>query len=237
VNCAPVPSNNPHPHPSPASGRGDSARSPAGGRWDNARFITFEGIDGAGKSTLLESLVRALAARGIAHVQTREPGGTTLGESLRGLLLRESMSALTETLLMFAARAEHVRAVIVPALEAGKWVVCDRFLDASYAYQGGGRGVARETIDELARWSVPAQVQADLTVLVDIDPQLAQQRLAQARAGDRFEEESSVFFASVRAAYLQRAQDDPGRFLLVDGTRPPGELSTLVWERLAPWLT
>jgi dTMP kinase len=218
------------PHPQPLS-------PPKGGRGERARFVTFEGIDGAGKSTLLESVVRELSTLGIAHVRTREPGGTALGESLRGLLLKESMAPLAETLLMFAARAEHVRTVIAPALARGEWVICDRFLDASYAYQGGGRAIAGIVLDALAQWTVPQDCAPDLTVLVDIDPQVAHRRLAQERASDRFEEESAQFFARVRAAYLHRAAGEPGRFLVLDGGLTPGELSAQVVKRLKAWLT
>jgi dTMP kinase len=203
------------------------------------RFITFEGVDGAGKSTQLEAVARALADRGIELLRTREPGGTPLGEGLRAMMLGQSMAPMTETLLMFAARMEHVGKVIGPALHDGRWVLCDRFIDASYAYQGGGRGIAPERLDVLASWvdaSLPGGVRPDLTVLVDLDPALARRRREQARTADRFELESGGFFDAVRAAYLQRARAEPGRFLTLDGAGAAPEQTARVLERLEPWL-
>jgi len=203
---------------------------------NSARFISFEGVDGAGKSTQIDALAQTLRARGVALMQTREPGGTPLGESLRALMLGQDMDALTETLLMFAARREHVRQVIVPALHAHRWVLCDRYTDASYAYQGGGRGVAVERLDALAGW-VQEGLEPDLTVLVDIDPAEAQRRRARARSADRFEVEPAAFFAAVRAAYLARAAAAPARFAVVDGAVPAPDVTAAILERLAPWLT
>lgn len=203
------------------------------------RFITFEGVDGAGKSTLLDALAQALQERGVTPLRTREPGGTPLGETLRGLMLGQPMTPMTETLLMFAARQEHVLRVIAPALEAGRWVLCDRFIDASYAYQGGGRGVAIERLDTLADWvqtAVPGGVHPDLTVLVDVEPAVAQQRRARVREADRFEREPGDFFDAVRAGYLQRARQDPGRFLEIDGGAAPGALAAQVLQRMGSWL-
>lgn len=200
-----------------------------------ARFITFEGVDGAGKSTQLEALAEALQQRGVDFVRTREPGGTPLGESLRALVLGQSMSAVTETLLMFAARREHLEQVIVPALGKGQWVLCDRFTDASYAYQGAGRGVGAATIEALAG-IVQGSLAPDLTILVDIDPQVAQQRRARVRAADRFESEAAVFFARVRIAYMARAAADPGRFLVLDGAASRQNVTAAIVERLLPWL-
>jgi len=199
------------------------------------RFITFEGVDGAGKSTQIEALAQRLQQRGVALVRTREPGGTPLGEALRGIMLSQAMDPLTESLLMFAARREHVTQVIEPALAASRWVLCDRFTDASYAYQGAGRGVPEARLDALAAW-VHGGLQPDLTVLVDIDPLQAQQRRAQARAADRFETESGAFFEQVRSAYLRRAAAHRARFLVVDGAAPAAAMTATILERLAPWL-
>ena len=199
------------------------------------RLITFEGVDGAGKSTQVQAVARALAQRGCAFVQTREPGGTPLGEALRALGLGQEMAPLTETLLMFAARNEHCLQVIVPALRQGRWVLCDRFADASYAYQGAGRGIATEQLDHLSHW-VLGSLQPDLTILVDVDPAEAQRRRALARAADRFERESAEFFERVRAGYRARARQEPARFLLVDGALPPPQVTAQILQRLAPWM-
>jgi len=200
-----------------------------------ARFVTFEGVDGAGKSTQIEALTRILVQSGANPLRTREPGGTPLGESLRTLMLERHMSPMTETLLMFAARCEHVEQVIRPALASGRWVLCDRFTDASFAYQGGGRGVAAETLDALAG-IVHANLEPDLTVLVDIDPREARRRRALARGADRFEREDEAFFERVRAAYLERAAAEAGRFLVVDGAAPAVTVTATILERLTPWL-
>ena len=179
------------------------------------KFITFEGIDGAGKSSHIEPMAALLRQRGVEVVVTREPGGTPLGEKLRALLLSEPMNLETETLLMFAARREHVAAVIVPALERGAWVVCDRFTDATRAYQGGGRGVARDKIEILANW-VHGDVNPDVTFLFDLPREVAEQRLAGARSPDRFEQEQAQFHQRVRAEYLRLAAENPARFRVVD---------------------
>ena len=179
------------------------------------KFITFEGIDGAGKSSHIEPVAALLRERGVEVVVTREPGGTPLGEKLRALLLSEPMNLETETLLMFAARREHLAAVIVPALERGAWVVCDRFTDATRAYQGGGRGVARDKIETLANW-VHGDVNPELTFLFDLPREVAEQRLAGARSPDRFEQEKAQFHQRVRAEYLRLAAENPARFRLVD---------------------
>ncbi|MDZ7651400.1 MAG: dTMP kinase [Burkholderiaceae bacterium] len=182
------------------------------------QFITFEGIDGAGKSTQIAFLVEHLRAQGHTVRVTREPGGTPLGESLRALILNQPMDPRTETLLVFAARAEHLAQLIRPALAAGDWVVCDRFTDATYAYQSGGRGLPGADIEALAQWVHP-DLQPDRTVLVDVPPEVAAARLASARAADRFEAEQGAFFARVRDAYLELAQRDPQRFVILDGTQ------------------
>ena len=199
------------------------------------RFITFEGIDGAGKSTQIDAIVQTLQTRGIAYVRTREPGGTALGESLRSVMLGQAMDALTETLLMFAARRQHVLQVIEPALAEARWVLCDRFTDASYAYQGAGRGVPTAQLDALASW-VHRDLNPDLTVLVDIDPTQAQLRREGARTADRFETEPLHFFERVRAAYLARAASDSARFLVVDGSAPAPAVTSVIMQRLAQWL-
>lgn len=181
------------------------------------KFITLEGIDGAGKSTHVAYIRQLIEARGVSVIETREPGGTPLGEALRELLLTRDMHADTELMLMFAARAEHLRMRILPALERGEWVLCDRFSDASFAYQGGGRGVDRARLSALERW-VQDDFQPDLTLLFDIDPELALARREHARAADRFEAEALEFFARVRAAYLDRAREFPQRFRVIDAS-------------------
>lgn len=187
------------------------------------RFITLEGIDGAGKSTHAAWLVEALRARGLRVVATREPGGTALGEALRDILLRRSMSHDCEALLMFAARREHVIEVIEPALARGDCVVCDRFTDATYAYQGGGHGVSLELIGALERLLHP-DCNPDLTLLFDVPEDVSRARLARqeskGRALDKFEREAAEFFERVRNAYLARAAAEPTRFRVIDSTRP-----------------
>lgn len=188
------------------------------------KFITLEGIDGAGKSTHLAWLVERLRGRGLGVVQTREPGGTPLGEKLRALLLADPMHQDTETLLMFAARREHLARVIVPALEAGDWVVSDRFTDATFAYQGGGRGLDWNRIAALEHW-VQGPVQPDLTLLFDLPEEVAAVRLqGTGAAPDRFEQEKADFFARVRQAYLRRATESPARFRIIDSRKGVGEI-------------
>lgn len=198
------------------------------------RFITFEGIDGAGKSTQIDFVATRLRERGIDIVVTREPGGTEIGEALRELVLRQPMSARTETLLVFAARAQHVEQVIAPALVAGRWIVCDRFTDATYAYQSGGRGVPEAAVAALERWVHP-DLQPDLTFLFDVAPDVAAQRLSAARAADRFEAEQRDFFARVRAVYLERARRFPARFVVLDSTQPPEAVRAQLVEALDRW--
>lgn len=182
---------------------------------ERARFITFEGIDGAGKSTHIDVVAEALRARGITTLATREPGGTALGEALRELVLKHPMTRETETLLMFAARAEHLATVIRPALAAGQWVLCDRFTDATYAYQAGGRGIDEQCVAQLEKWVHP-HLQPDLTILFDVAPETAAKRLARSHRADRFECEPTSFFTAVRAMYLKRAAAYPARFFIVD---------------------
>jgi len=183
---------------------------------ERGKFITLEGVDGAGKSTHLSWLVNHLRSLGHTVVQTREPGGTPLGEKLRELLLHEPMHLETEALLMFAARREHLELVIKPAIMRGDWVVCDRFTDASFAYQGGGRGLSIEKLDKLENW-VQEGLQPDLTLLFDLPIDVASQRMAgAARQLDRFEQEKTDFHERVRAAYLARAAQMPGRVKVID---------------------
>jgi len=180
------------------------------------KFITLEGVDGAGKSTHLSWLVEHLRAHGRSVVQTREPGGTALGEKLRALLLHEKMHLETEALLMFAARREHLDQVIQPALMRGDWVVCDRFTDASFAYQGGGRGLSSDKLVQLETW-VQQGFHPDLTLLFDLPIEIASQRMAGAgRELDRFEQEQVDFHERVRAAYLARAAQMPQRVKVID---------------------
>ena len=183
-----------------------------------ARFITFEGIDGAGKSTHLAWAAELLRARETPLVVTREPGGTVLGESLRELLLNfgHGIHPETEALMMFAARRQHIADVILPALQRGDWVLCDRFTDASFAYQGGGRGVREETLLALERIVHPV-LQPDLTVLFDVSTEVAQARVARIKSPDRFEREDAEFFGRVREAYLERMRGSAGRIVRIDG--------------------
>ena len=186
------------------------------------KFITFEGIDGAGKTTHLawfrDQLAHKLAPSGRAVVMTREPGGTPLGESIREIVLHQSMDLETEALLMFAARREHLAKVIEPALARGDWVLSDRFTDATFAYQGGGRGLPRDKLETLERW-VQGGFQPDLTVLFDLPPDTASERRGAAREPDRFESESDAFFKRTRAEYLRRAEEAPYRFAIVDSSQ------------------
>ena len=184
-----------------------------------AKFITFEGIDGAGKSTHLTFVAEALQSAGKTVVVTREPGGTTLGESLRTILLHEKMHLETEALLMFAARREHLAQVIEPALSRGDWVISDRFTDATFAYQGGGRKLDRSKLDALEQWVHP-HLQPDLTLLFDVPLDVARARLDATRTLDKFEQEQADFFAATRAEYLRRAAEFPARFRIIDSTQP-----------------
>jgi dTMP kinase len=179
------------------------------------KFITLEGVDGAGKSTHIPKIAQVLQARGKQVLLTREPGGTPLGEKLRELLLHESMHPETESLLMFAARREHIEQVIRPALERGAYVISDRFTDASFAYQCGGRGVSADKIGQLEQW-VQGDFQPDLTLLFDVPVAVSTQRLAGARNPDRFEQENADFFERIRNAYLARANRFPQRFRVID---------------------
>jgi dTMP kinase len=197
---------------------------------NRGKFITFEGIDGAGKSTHITALVELLRARGREVVPTREPGGTPLGEKLRELLLHEAMHLETEALLMFAARREHLARIIEPALSRGAWVVCDRFSDATHAYQGGGRGLDKARIASLEQWT-HGRLQPDLTFLFDLPPFVAGKRIVrQRRALDRFEQEHADFHERVRQAYLERAASAPRRIHVVDAELSREEINKIVEE-------
>ncbi|MGF6538733.1 dTMP kinase [Paraburkholderia youngii] len=186
------------------------------------KFITFEGIDGAGKTTHLgwfrERLEAKLASSGRSVVMTREPGGTPLGEQIREIVLHQKMDLETEALLMFALRRQHLAEVIEPALTRGDWVLSDRFTDATFAYQGGGRGLPRDKLETLERW-VQGGFQPDLTVLFDLPPAVANERRSAARNPDRFESESAAFFERTRAEYMRRAEEAPHRFAIIDSSQ------------------
>ncbi|KQQ97444.1 dTMP kinase [Massilia sp. Leaf139] len=186
------------------------------------KFISFEGIDGAGKSTHIGFVKDFLESRGKTVVSSREPGGTPLGEKLRDLLLHEKMHLETEALLMFASRREHMAQVIEPALDTGSWVLSDRFTDASFAYQSGGRGLDRVKMEALEAWVHP-HLQPDLTLLFDVPLEVARERLDATRTLDKFEREQGEFFARCRAEYLRRANQYPSRFAVIDSTRSIAE--------------
>jgi dTMP kinase len=196
-----------------------------------ARFITFEGIDGAGKSSHIEAVASHLRERGATVVLTREPGGTPLAERLRELLLHSPMDHLTESLLVFAARRDHVQTVIAPALARGDVVLCDRFTDATFAYQGGGRGFDPQVLSTLENW-VHAQVQPDLTLWFDLPAEVASQRRAAARTPDRFEQQDTEFFERVRSAYAQRAAADSARVKRVDAAPDRAAVAQQVFKIL-----
>jgi dTMP kinase len=182
------------------------------------KFITLEGMDGAGKSTHIPNIITALNASGIEVVSTREPGGTPLGEALRALLLHDNMHPETETLLMFAARREHIANVIEPALARGAYVLSDRFTDATYAYQCGAKGVSSSKVKQLETW-VQGDLQPDLTLLFDVPVEISIQRLASARTPDKFEREGAIFFEKLRQTYLTRAEENPARFRIINANQ------------------
>ena len=193
----------------------------------NGKFITIEGIEGVGKTTQMNAICAHLEYRGISFIRTREPGGTPLGEVIRELLLSHSWSKMhldTELLLMFAARAEHLQTVIRPALKASIWVVCDRFTDATYAYQGGGRSSSEARIGKLEDW-VQGSLRPDLTLLLDVEAAVGLSRARQRGAADRFEQETLVFFERVRHGYLKRARRQPSRFRVIDASRALKEVT------------
>lgn len=197
------------------------------------KFITLEGVDGAGKSTHIPAIAGLLRNRGHEVVLTREPGGTPLAEQLRAILLAEDMGPVEETFLMFAARADHVRRVIEPALAEGKWVVCDRFTDASRAYQGAGKGVEESLIDRLAH-AAHGKLAPDRTLVFDCPWEVVQDRLGQSgRVLDRFERESREFFERVRGDYLRRARLEPARIRLIDASRRVDDIQKKVEEQVS----
>jgi len=197
----------------------------------HGKFITLEGIDGAGKSTHLAFIAERLRGLGHPVIVTREPGGTPLGEMLRDLVLSQKMHVETETLIMFASRREHIDKVIVPALEKGIWVLSDRFTDATFAYQGGGRGIARERLQALENW-VQSGLQPDLTLLFDVPLEISRERLSHSVSLDRFEQEKQDFFARVRQAYLDRAAEYRQRIRVINSSRSIAEIQA----ELAPLL-
>ena len=200
---------------------------------ERGKLITLEGVDGAGKSTHITFIADRLRAQGRTVLVTREPGGTPLAEKLRDLALNEAMDALAETLLMFAARADHVRQVIRPALEAGSWVVCDRFSDATAAYQGAGKGVPTELIQQLAEATHP-NLRPDRTLVFDCPYDIAKQRLAATgRRLDRFEREDREFFERVRDAYLARGAAEPGRIRIIDASASVTDIQKQLEEQIS----
>lgn len=193
----------------------------------NGKFISIEGIEGAGKSTQLAFIENYLKQQGITVVVTREPGGTALGEQVRELLLsprKEGMAADTELLLMFAARAEHLEQVIKPAIQRGDWVISDRFVDATFAYQGGGRGISTQRIKQISDWTL-RDLQTDVTFLFDLPVELGQQRVISRKGDiDRFEQEKADFFQKIRDCYLQRSQQEPNRIRVIDASKSINEI-------------
>jgi len=197
----------------------------------SGRFISFEGIDGAGKTTHIDAVERAWRAAGHDVVRTREPGGTPLAESLRELVLHQAMDPLTEAMLVFAARRDHVQQVIRPALARGAWVLCDRFTDATFAYQGAGRGFDLGVLTQLEQW-VQDGLQPELTLLFDLSPSVAAARLRDARQPDRFEALDAAFFERVRSGYLARRDASPQRFALIQADASPTEVGEQVLQAL-----
>lgn len=195
------------------------------------KFITFEGIDGAGKSTHIETVTEILRKRGLTVITTREPGGTPLGELLREVVLNQAMHLETEALLMFASRREHIAQVITPALERGDWIISDRFTDATFAYQGGGRGLEREKLEQLEQWVHPG-LQPDMTFLFDVPLDVARARLERSRILDKFEHENERFFFATRTEYLRRAAENPARFRLIDSTQPIQKVKVMLEQYL-----
>jgi len=201
------------------------------------KFITIEGGEGVGKSTNADLIQSFLESRGCEVVVTREPGGTALGEALRSILLSadiESPVAMAELLIIFAARAQHLTTVIEPALAAGKWVLCDRFTDATYAYQGWGRNIDQRAIASLEQLVQGAR-RPDLTVLLDMDPSLGLARAKERAELDRFEQEELAFFNRVREGYLARAKEEPARWLIIDASKTLDEVTTVIGQALNDW--
>ena len=203
-----------------------------------AQFITLEGSEGVGKTTNLEHIKALLTDAGIEFIVTREPGGTELGERLRELLLghkHDGMADETELLMMFASRAEHLHKVIKPALDKGKWVLCDRFTDATYAYQGGGRGIDNQRIKILEDY-VQGECRPDLTLLLDAPIEVGRERAGKRSAPDRFEKEQTDFFNNVRDAYLQRAKDEPDRMKVIDASLELDAVKKQITEQINNFL-
>lgn len=204
-----------------------------------ARFITLEGSEGVGKTTNLEHIKSLLTEQGIDFVVTREPGGTELGEQLRELLLghkHDGMADETELLMMFASRAEHLDKVIKPALEKGQWVLCDRFTDATYAYQGGGRGIDFKRIEILEDY-VQGSCRPDLTLLLDAPIEVGRERANKRSAPDRFEKEQIDFFDKVRAAYLKRATNDPDRMKVINAALDLEAVKSQITDQIKTFFT
>lgn len=203
-----------------------------------ARFITVEGMEGAGKSTCMALIEQRIRARGHELLVTREPGGTPLGEDLRGLLLghrHDGMSDDTELLLMFAARAEHLKARIEPALASGIWVLCDRFTDATFAYQGYGRGIDIARIGQLENW-VQGERRPDLTLLLDLPVAMGLERAGKRSAPDRFESQQMAFFDRVRDGYLRLADAAPSRFRVIDAAQDLASVSATIGDQIDRYL-
>ena len=215
-----------------AAAANQGARKGMTDRQASSFFLTLEGIDGAGKSSHLVAVREHFEATGRAVVVTREPGGTPLAEALRQMILHDAMDPLTEALLIFAARRDHIVNVIAPALARGDVVVCDRFTDSTYAYQGFGRRFPLQVLEQLEQW-VQAELQPDLTLWFDLSPELAARRLAGARAPDRFESEQREFFSRVRAGYAGLADKHPGRFFRIDAGEEKREIRNRIEGALA----
>lgn len=203
-------------------------------------FISIEGIEGTGKSTVANSLAKLLVAENIKVVQTREPGGTAVAENIRQILLQkydsENVLAEVELMLMFAARLQHVEFKIKPALENNNWVICDRFVDASYAYQGGGRAIPEAKIKAIQEWSIK-EFMPNKTILLDLEPELAFERVStRNNARDRIESEAMEFFHRARTSYLELAQQMPERFFVVDASNNEQQVINTVWNEVKSWI-
>ncbi len=206
---------------------------------DPGKFITVEGIEGVGKSTNIEFLAALIEEKGLKVIRTREPGGTPMAERIRALLLEhgeEPMTDIAELLLFFASRSLHIHNAIKPALQAGQWVVCDRFTDASRAYQGDGRGLNQDTINTLANW-VQEDLQPDMTVLLDAPAEVGMDRAGRRGAADRLEIEKTDFYARVREGYLALAKSEPHRFIVIDASRPLSQVQADIAENFTGLLS
>ncbi|MBF0470966.1 MAG: dTMP kinase [Gammaproteobacteria bacterium] len=204
-------------------------------------LITLEGGEGSGKTTNIRFVESLLATSGVEVLLTREPGGTILGEAIRELLLSPSVTASTitprsELLLMFAARCQHLDEVILPALKQGKWVLCDRFVDASYAYQGGGRGIATEVIQQLEQWLLPPELKVNLTLYLDIPVATSMSRARSRGDLDRFEQEADPFFERVRKRYLELASHQQQRIKVIDASRPLGDVQSDIQREISAYI-